>query len=106
MIACGDIDKFASELCNSCDDDSPHESEVSAPVAVIWNNTSCILVSACKNFIYYALREVDRVEVVFDLIRIVERTGFSRTTMGETLLLVIIETHGISRSGYSSKIAL
>ena len=96
MIAGGDIDKFASELCDSCDNDGPHECEVSAAIAVVWNNTSCILVSACKNFILYALREVDRLKVVFDLLGIVERTGFFRVTIGDTLLLIIAESHGIS----------
>lgn len=75
--------------------DGPHESEVSALVTVIWNNTSCILISACKSFILYTLWEVDRVEVVLDLIGIVERTGISRTTIGSYPLLVIVETHGI-----------
>ena len=93
MIAFGDIDEFASELCNSCDNDGPHECEVSAPVAVIWNDTSCVLGSACEDLILDALWEVDRVEVVSDLIGIVERTGFSRTTIGNTLLLVTMKTH-------------
>ena len=44
----------------------------------------------------FSTSEVDRLEVVFDLLGIVEKTGFFRVTIGDTLLLIIVESHGIS----------